>query len=381
MPGTGSNQYQTRPGCSPPDSPAGSLLDQLNQHSQPTQTVTEELVQQAQEQTRRDMYQRLAAAPRDTALWAAVQPDCPDDIRHEIYELALTNGGGYGAQNLLDNPIAMRYISDPAAANAILRWAGQGFVKDPVDRLMKLPQCGPAAIAKAVDKWPAQMQTLQQHPSWDDTVTRKAQKIASSSRGQWDVWVRQQPKPAMNTGYFNYQVGDPGYTANLWAELDEQGRNDIASFAPPEHLSELLDRINPESKTGGAYGWHLQLQGLRQRKGRQLLASPDLIPTQHQIDLMWARPSPRTVTSLKVAIVQAYRWFPAPTAIPAAYWDHMASMKDGGELWGAVADNPACPPEALGQMLCRTSSPDIRERLLNNPGLPGHLRAMWQLAH
>jgi len=32
-------------------------------------------------------------------------------------------------------------------------------------------------------------------------------------------------------------------------------------------------------------------------------------------------------------------------------------------------------------MLRKTSSADTQEKLLANPSLPDHLRAMWQLAH
>jgi len=331
-----------------------------------------ELARQAEQRAQREMYQRLEGAPRDTALWAAYQPDCPDDIRREIYELALASGGGYGAQSLLDSPEAMRCISDQSAAAAVLRWANSGFIKDPVSRLMRLPQCGAEAIAKAAEKWPTQISKLRQHHCWTATADRQAQKTISSTRVQWETWLARQSaqQPEIIIKNVSFPAGHTGYTALLWLELNEQGRDQLASIAPPEHIHAILDRAVPYPGTGTA--------------GRRIHVDLSAVPTQHQLDLMWARPSPRTPTTLKNWALHTYHRLAqteAEMAVPASWWEDTAHMKNGKELWYLAASNPDCPAETLEQILRKTSSADTQKAALQNRNLPTHVRAMWQLAH
>jgi hypothetical protein len=340
----GSNQYQARP--SRPTLAADSQSDLLGQASLLTVLPGPD---SQRGQGRLGMFERMAQAPREVALWAAQQPDCPNDTKRQIYEQILEVADRREARRMLDNPQIACHVSQPAAAAAIMRSATGGYFLDGVQRLLRLPECGPEAISLAVKKWPAQAETLKSHPGWSAAVGQAASQAASSTQGQWEIWLKEN-----NLDINAYNISE------RWADLDEQSRNTVAHLAPLPALSNLMETALPQT-----YRYH-----------------PDPALTMQQIDIVWGRPARHTHTRAKDHIFALFHHTEVGIdKMPAEYWSDIARMRDGKALWLRVASSRSSPPEVLEKILTRTKDQDLIDLILKNPRLPKHILAMWQLSH
>jgi hypothetical protein len=336
--GTGSNQYTTRPGAGTRPLPAGLLSQLQADRGSPADIAA---------QARQEIFERLARGPEPILLWALEQPDLPEKLERQICNQVISTTNDLQVfKRVLERH--RRCANEPVAAAAIVRWAAQGYYSPEglAEMLLGLPRCGPEPIVETVRRRPEAARFLQDHPCWSEQATAKFQQYQQSGKGEWDELAQQHQLSYWNLG-------------TEWSRLPSDVQDRVAACAPLAHLAQLL-------------GTHYMFEQRPQF-------------TQHQLDLIWQRPSRTKATVAKGLIIEqygekrAYDVFRQP--VPRSYWEDLAQTKDGQQAWAAAVARHDCPAEVLTQILLRAKDQKLRATALQHPQLPKSIRAMYQLVN
>jgi hypothetical protein len=338
---TGSNQYRSRPGANP-SGPGAGLLSQV--------AAGPDELRQAVDRTKFAMFERLAGAPEPVLLWSLEQPDLPEPLRHQICGRLVRGTTEFGTFRRVVTE-HRPYTQDPDIARATILWAVRGYYRRPGElagTLLGLPRCGPEPIAEAIRRWPQTAEQLQAHPCWSAQADRQLQKYQRSERSQWDQLLVEHPECGQ------YKIIDS------WNTLGRELQDRWAACVPLRLAADLLGEFR------------LSLTSFR---------PPEF--TQHQLDLIWQRPSRNKPTVAKTRILQHYgkqgAIGPFAERVPQAFWEDLARMNDGDQVWKAAVRRPDCPAEVLTSVLRQSKLPEVRAEALRHRNLPAHVRAMAQL--